>query len=70
MLTNAPFSLKVDDIGADKDFAELGLDSLDVATFLSGIESELNVTIPMHESAGFTNLADVAAYLQAIGQED
>lgn len=50
------------EIETDKTFAELGLDSLDVAELIMAVEDEMGVTLEM--SAKYNSIDKLAAYIE------
>lgn len=58
------FKVKEDAIAAAATFKELGLDSLDVVSFVMALEDRLGLEIPEKELEGVSTYGDALALLQ------
>lgn len=63
-LLTKEFRVKEDAITADATFKEMGLDSLDVVSFVMALEDRLGVEIPEKELEGVTTYGAAVALLE------
>jgi len=61
------FSLASDDVKDDTTLSDMGLDSLDSATFLLSVEEKYGVKIPDEDMGDLETLGDIIAYVEKKG---